>query len=251
MSDIEANFINGIIRKHKLKTCLEIGVANGGSSILILNAIKDIKNSILVSIDLFSHVLSDPKHKIGYRVYEYFPELTKNWKLFTGDQPHKFLMGLNIKFDLLFLDSAHISPGEIINFIEALPFLKENAIILVHDLLWHFDKRRRTKYSFYPSCISLIPAIFGKKIILGYSKSTINNIAAIGLYDNQETHYLDYFLLLMNFWEYMPTDRQINDLKFFISKYYKKEIFINIFNKAVSKNKQFINNTIFHKKTKI
>lgn len=142
MSNLEANFINGIIRKHKLKTCLEIGVANGGSSILILNAIKDFENSCLVSIDLFTHVLSDPKNKIGYRAYEFFPELTKNWKLFTGDQPHKFLVDLNMKFDLLFLDSAHFSPGEIINFIEVLPFLKENAIIIVHDLLWHFYKKK-------------------------------------------------------------------------------------------------------------
>ena len=109
MSSLEANFIDGIIRKHKLKTCLEIGVANGGSSILILNDIKDIENSFLVQIDLFTHVLSDRKNKIGYRVYEFFPELTKNWKLFTGDQPHKFLVDLNMKFDLLFLDSAHVS----------------------------------------------------------------------------------------------------------------------------------------------
>ena len=45
-------FINGIIRKYRPKRCLEIGVANGGSSILILNAIKDIKNSFLISLDI-------------------------------------------------------------------------------------------------------------------------------------------------------------------------------------------------------
>ena len=32
----EAQFINGLIRKNKLKNCLEIGVAHGGSSALIL-----------------------------------------------------------------------------------------------------------------------------------------------------------------------------------------------------------------------
>ena len=100
----EAQFINGIIRKNKLKNCLEIGVANGGSSILILNAIKDIDNSILVSLDLNKEVYNDKNKLTGYRVYKYFPELTKNWKLYTGDQPHKFLVDLNIKFDFLFLD---------------------------------------------------------------------------------------------------------------------------------------------------
>ena len=39
--DNEPYFLNGIIRKFKPKRCLEIGVSHGGSSILILNAIKD------------------------------------------------------------------------------------------------------------------------------------------------------------------------------------------------------------------
>ena len=41
----EPYFINGIIRKYKPKKCLEVGVALGGSSIVILNALKDIKDS--------------------------------------------------------------------------------------------------------------------------------------------------------------------------------------------------------------
>ena len=138
LGEKEARFINGIIRKNKPKNCLEIGVANGGSSILILNAIKDIENSVLVSLDLNKELFKDPSKMTGYRVNQYFPELTKNWKLFTGDQAHKFLVNLNMKFDFLFLDSAHVSPGEIINLIEVLPFLNEYAIVVIHDLLWHF-----------------------------------------------------------------------------------------------------------------
>ena len=36
----ETQYINGIIRKNKLKNCLEIGVGYGGSAIVILNALK-------------------------------------------------------------------------------------------------------------------------------------------------------------------------------------------------------------------
>ena len=54
MKSKEPYFINGIIRRYKPKKCLEIGVAFGGSSIIILNAIKDIKDSFLVSLDLNS-----------------------------------------------------------------------------------------------------------------------------------------------------------------------------------------------------
>jgi len=235
----EAKFINGIIRKNKLKNCLEIGVARGGSSILILNSIKDIENSILVSLDLNKEVYNDPNKSTGYRVNKYFPELTKKWKLLTGDLPHKFLVKLKIKFDFLFLDSTHASPGEILNFIEALPFLNENAIVVIHDLLWHFGKVKKTK--FFPSCISLIPSIFGDKIFLHTDKRGISNIGAVFLYSNQEEHYIDYFLLLLNFWEYIPKDNQINDLRFFIKKFYKDKTFINIFNLAVKENK-IVNN---------
>ena len=42
----------------------------------------------------------------------------------------------------------------------------------------------------------------------------------------------------MNFWEYIPTDEQINDLRKFIKKYYKGKKYINIFDLAVQKNKE-------------
>ena len=235
----EARFINGIIRKNKLRNCLEIGVAHGGSSTLILNSIKDFKNPILVSLDLNKELFNDPTKLTGYRVNQYFPELKKNWKLYTGDQPHKFLVELNIKFDFLFLDSSHVSPGEILNLIEALPFLNQNAIIVIHDLLWHFSHVKNSK--FFTSCINLFPVLYGDKILLHRNNSKISNIGAVFLYPNQNEHYLDYFLLLLHFWEYIPKDNQINDLRNFIKKYYKDNIYINIFNVAVNKNKK-VNN---------
>ena len=114
----EPYFINGIIRKYKPKRCLEIGVAAGGSSIIILNAIKDIKNFFLISLDLNTLLYGNEKFRTGYSVFKYFPELTKKWKLYTGEQSHKFLDKLNLKFDFLLLDTAHFSPGELINIIE-------------------------------------------------------------------------------------------------------------------------------------
>ena len=234
MGEDEAHFINGIIRKNKLKNCLEIGVANGGSSILILNSIKDFENSIL---DLNNELYNDPDKKTGYRVNQYFPELTKNWKLFTGDQPHKFLVDLNLKFDFLFLDSTHVSPGELLNFIEVFPFLNENAIVVIHDLLWHYYKKAQIK--FFPSNINLMSALNGEKIFLHHKKNgAISNIGAVFLYPNQERYYLDYFLILLNFWEYIPKDNQINDLRTFIEKYYKDKQYLNIFDLAVSENKK-------------
>ena len=142
----EAQFINGIISYHKPKSCLEVGVANGGSSVLILNSLKIINNdSILVSLDLNEYLYNDITKKTGHRVKKYFPELLKNWKLFTGDQPHKFLEKLNMKFDFVFLDTSHHSPGEMINILEILPFLNEKAIVVLHDINIHLLKYKVIK----------------------------------------------------------------------------------------------------------
>jgi len=69
---IESYSINGIIRKYKPKKCLEIGVGNGGSSIIILNTIKDIQNSFLISLDLNTKLYCNSKLNTGHNVYKYF-----------------------------------------------------------------------------------------------------------------------------------------------------------------------------------
>lgn len=175
----------------------------------------------------------DPNKKTGYRVKEYFPELMQKWQLYTGKLPHKFLMQLNLKFDLVFLDTTHSAPGELLNLIEVLPFLNENAIIILHDLILHFN----SKVKFYPINVNLFPAIYGDKVLLFDNKGSLDNIGAIFLYNNQKNHYLDYFFLLLTFWEYMPKDNEINDLRIFIKEYYKKDIYLKLFDLAVSKNK--------------
>jgi predicted O-methyltransferase YrrM len=241
LSEKQVYFMNGLIRKLKPKSCLEIGVANGGSSILILNALKDIKDSSLVSLDISEKSCTDPGLKTGNRVKTYFPELAKKWSLYTGDLPNKFLVKLNKKFDFAFIDSAHESPGEILNLIEVLPFLNENAIIVLHDIFWHFSRRapkppREVKFT--PSNIYLLSSLYGDKLLIN---NELENMGAVFLYKNQKKHYLDYFLLLNGFWEYMPTKSQIQDLRLFIKKYYNNDLFLRLFNNTVTFNQIYIN----------
>ena len=146
-----------------------------------------------------------------------------------------------MKFDFVFLDTAHSAPGEILNFIELLPFLKENALFVLHDILWHFFSRIN-KIDFYPSNVYLYPVIYGHKVLLINKDGSIGNTGAIFLYNNQEKHYLNYFFLLLAFWEYIPKENEINDLRIFIKTFYKKDIYLKIFNTAVIKNKLSIKN---------
>ena len=82
----------------------------------------------------------------------------------------------------------------------------------------------------------------GYKVIIEDEKSGAGNIGAIFLNPIKEKYYLNYFLLLLTPWEYMLTNRQIEELRAFILKYYKKHIFLHLFNRAVEENKIYINN---------
>ena len=83
LSKIDMKFINGMIRKFKPKKILEVGVAGGGSSAIILNAIQNIENSHLYSIDLFTNAYNRKNKKTGWIVKEKFSNLMKKWTLFT------------------------------------------------------------------------------------------------------------------------------------------------------------------------
>jgi len=85
-AESEARFLNGIIRATKPKKLLEVGVYNGGSSVVILNAIKDDPAAHLYSLDLQKTVRGRIGHgkNIGWVVYEHTPELATQWSLFTG-----------------------------------------------------------------------------------------------------------------------------------------------------------------------
>lgn len=127
MWDNQKEFLNGLIRKFEPKKIVEIGVASGGSSIIILNAIKDIKNAHLYSIDL------KPKHNIGYYVKKFYPDFLNNWSLYKGNIAAKFIENIG-NIDMILIDSAHFEPGEILDFLIVLPFLKDSEIVCFHDI---------------------------------------------------------------------------------------------------------------------
>ena len=124
----QREFLNGIIRKFKPKKILEIGVRHGGSSIIILNAINDFKDSKLFSIDIS---LSE---NIGNCVYKLFPEFLPKWTVFKGNIATEYMQSIGDNIDMLLFDTAHFEPGEILDFLIVLPFLKEEAIVIFHDI---------------------------------------------------------------------------------------------------------------------
>ena len=87
-------------------------------------------------------------------------------------------------------------------------------------------------------------AIIGEKILINHNLYGFENVGSICLAEKQENYYLNYFLLLMNIWQYMPSIKHLIELREFIEKYYKKKIYLRIFDFSLNYNKRFFNNLI-------
>ena len=142
MWDNQREFINGGVRRFRPKKIVEIGVDEGCSSSIILNAIQDMDDSHLYSIDL-----SDKK-TIGICAKSLFPNLLSKWTLYKGNIATKFMENIGKEIDMVLIDSAHFEPGEILDFIIVLPFLKEEAVIMIHDIAGQITVARKKKKIF-------------------------------------------------------------------------------------------------------
>ena len=92
MGKDEIYFLNGAVRYSKPKKVLEVGIAHGGGSAIILNAIKDIEDAHLFSVDYCEkcYDLADDRPS-GYGVDEKFSHLKNKWTRYLGGDVSKFI----------------------------------------------------------------------------------------------------------------------------------------------------------------
>ena len=235
MSRQQQFFLNGIVRKYKPKKILELGVNKGGSSIIILNALDNNKNTKLYSIELYS------RKSFGSCVYNYFPNLLPNWKLFTGNIATKFIEQVGKNIDMAFIDTSHFEPGEILDFLMILPFLKKGALVVIHDIGiqincagWPDSRNEWAPYIIFN-------LVRGKKYLPFGKNRLTHDIGLIKLENNQNKYIHDYFRALGGQWQYFPEEEHIALFKKFIIKYYDNEC-LKIFEEAVEFNREFIKN---------
>ena len=239
MSDIERKFLNGIVRKEKPKKILELGVCAGGSSAIILNAIKDNKDAIVYSIDYTTHCYNDKDKKVGWVVDHYAADLTDKWRLYTNGLASDFLDEIGGDIDMCLIDTVHVNPGELLDYLMVLPFLKKNAIIVLHDISLHLLPHNENAIT---NCI-LFSAMQGDKT---YPKSEnvgrgFPNIgAAIIDKESQIQHITDILMLLGLEWTYMPTQKDCDSMLTLFSKHYDTHTFNLIQQIFVSQTKTSI-----------
>ena len=249
MGEVDRKFLNGIVRQIKPKKILEVGVASGGSAAIILNAINEYNDSFLYSVDYFKEYYRDKTKDSGFIIKELYPHFLNKWKLYTGGTIAKFIDNIGKDIDLCLLDTVHSNPGEFLDFLVVLPYLKNGSVLVIHDIALHVLHYPQF-YGAY-TCGILFSCIKGAQKLVPNAKifNFTGNIGAIVINDDTRKYIYDYFHLLTLPWTlYIPTDDDVKDLYNIFSKHYDKEyseFFLKIanfykenFNKNIDNNKE-------------
>ena len=171
-------------------------------------------------------------YKVGHFVFKKFPNLIHKWKLYTGNTTSSFIEDIGGNIDFVFIDTAHVMPGEVLNIIEILPFLKKNAIIVFDDINHQIAIHLSKIPYFYPCNNLLFSILKGKKIL---SNKIISKQGAVILESNQKKYYFDYFYLLLHNWSYFPNKFELITIRKLVEKYYSPYL-LHIFDLAVKVN---------------
>jgi len=239
MSEEERWFLNSLILRNRPKKLLEVGVSAGASSVIMLNAISKLGGErVLYSIDKSSNWYADKNKKTGFIVDNY-NDLKYGWNLFTGGMSYEFIEEIGKEIDFCLIDTAHINPGEILDFLMILPFLSEDALVVFHDTNLHtirypyhvergfFPNWPIEWFSYSMTNNLLISSIQGKsKIIVNDFIKKVNgdiffgNIAGIRLNKDTRKCVFSLFNLLSLKWQYNILNKDKLNILTFIKKYY-------------------------------
>jgi hypothetical protein len=131
--------------------------------------------------------------------------------------------------------------GEILNFLFVLPFLKEEAIIIFHDIGNQITKsgpkNTRRNWASY----KMFNIIRGSKFYPSGNGILTKDIGAIKLDKNQFKYIHDYFRTLGGQWDYFPEEEHIKTMTKFIKTYYDKDCLV-MFEETVKFNRKFVKN---------
>lgn len=247
MNEFQSAFVSGLIRIFKPNKVVEIGVAEGGTSSLILCALENYsKNYKMYSNDLMNKI--NKVNKIGYLISETIAYLQidpTNHILLTGDYAVNYTELIGNKIDLLILDTSHLMPGEILDFLVYYKMLSVNAIIILHDIAnnhYSLIKSAHNYYGFnksnYYATKILFDVVKGVKYLNFEEQSEVRypNIAAFQINSTTDESILDLFSALTLNWDY-PLSKDVYELyKNKFEKIYDKEK-VFIFDKSFNLNR--------------
>ncbi len=251
MQPSETAFLCGLLKTYKPKKILEVGIAKGSTTAIVLQTLEDIGEPYeMRSVDIAEQCYSFKTKRTGF-----VAEFAKENNLFNSpDKPllygsHEFYLGKYLPqvideigggIDFVILDTVHYTPGELMDFLVMLPYIKDDSIVVLHDvslnqrnLSWHKPDAHATGL--------LFSAVVAKEKFLNYEVETKErpfhypNIGAFKIGKGTRTHIGNVFLALTLTWHYLPKDDEVSIYREFYNRHYSAKL-VDIFNETVKMN---------------
>ena len=233
MSEEQSAFLCGLLKKYRPNKIVEIGVAAGGTTAVMLNCIALLGlEAELFSIDLSENFYRDSDKKTGYLAEECKTILKRKFEhtVYTGRYAVEYIDDIGEDIDFLVLDTVHSMPGEILDFLAYCPHLKTGCVVVMHDIsLNHFSDNTDG----FATRI-LLNSVTAAKIVC----SDIN-IGAFIVADDMDQNIDNVFSALMLTWKYFPRREELNLYRDCYSKYYTSEN-LRVFDMAIQLNQKTI-----------
>lgn len=237
MSPGDHKLLAHVLTTKQPKKILEIGVSAGGTTCYLLEHAS--KDAVIYSVDIAKEYYQDSSKSVGYLALDFYSSKRHpDWHLFPGQDICQCIEKIGGDIDFIVLDAAHILPGELLNFIVALPFLHSTSTLFLHDLSLHMYHKIQ-----YPGmkearacfCTSLLfTAIPSHEKLL--SDDNIPNSGIITIERDLTIQHI-YMLINMLFldWFFLPEPRVIAETMAITRKYYNEKT-ADLINKAILYN---------------
>ena len=241
MSVFESAFLCGILNRFKPRKILEVGIAGGGTTAIILQCMADQGNPFeLHSVDYSKEFYRDRQKQSGFLGIEAKKHIKSSCEYshyyHLDNVACAFREEIGGDIDCLILDTIHLSPGEILDFITLLPLLKDGCAVLLHDTIFSHICRYKDKYRYATTL--LLAAVKGEKYVNfdEKRKAKMPNIAAFVVEQETRKNIADLFLSLVVTWNFMPYRKQLEAYRECISEYYES-VMLKVYDSAVMMNK--------------
>lgn len=233
MSDFEQAFLCGMLKSVRPKKIVEIGIAAGGTTSVILNCVSMLGiDAEVYSLDLNKNFFRDESLYTGFVV-----DIAKKHisceglkhTVMTGGYAPEFLPEIGKDIDFLILDTVHRLPGELLDFLACLPYLKKGATVVLHDIALNCGS---DPYSYATKL--LFDVVVADKYLLEDSEkiSAFPNIAAFKITDDTYKYISSCFSALTITWTAFPKAEELKLYHNFLSTLYDSKL-VDIYDKAV------------------
>ncbi len=251
MTPFESSYLCGIIKKYKPKKIVEIGVAAGATTAVIMQCLNEIAYDTdieLFSVDLFKEYYrnkSGEAKQTGFLADEYLKKCDcKNicYRKFLGNLLCEVINEIGSDIDLVILDTVHQLPGEVLDFLCILPYVSDSCFVVFHDVTLSLNLNCSVR-DCIPTILSFVASNSLSKQVPFFDNSdgSVPNIAAIKLNKDCIKNVEDFFYCFLFPWSYLPNEEEITKYRQFYAEFYSAYL-VQIFIEGYKANRKWIQN---------